>query len=138
MVENNWQRILVIFLVLLLIHFLAYYPGGELTRQCFISGLGWLGGSALLGYVLIVIGGMILLIPGAQLVGVIVSVVGFILIGGSVIVVWNWIKENLLITLGIIIGLLVLLRLMKRQPRARIQSSTTHHHYYVNNRGKNG
>jgi len=107
----NWLAPFLILVVLLTLHiFAAVSNVPVMERQGMLSSLGWLGGSAILGYVLIAGGLMVLRvpIPYSTIVGLIMIGVGIVLAGISFVVIWTWVKDNWMIAALIVVGAFIL------------------------------
>lgn len=101
-----------------------------------LSALGVSAG-ALLGYLLISVGMLTIRVPGLNIAGLIMVGIGVILIGGSVAGAYVFIKNNILVIIGIVL-LVIFLRFRMRKakvmrasrPVMPVRPIAHHHHYY--------
>ena len=116
-VKIDWFIPLLIFIVLITLHVLSFTSSSSPDgRQGLLSALGWAGGSAVLGYILISVG-MLLFRMKQFLPGIIVLAIGIVLAVASFAVVWTWIKNNMLLTGALLAGAFLLYMSMRRKAK---------------------
>lgn len=108
-------------------------------RASFITRVLGISAAAIIGYFLITIGMVMIPVPGLNIAGLVTVGVGLLLAGGSIVGAYSFIKNNLII----IVGLVVLVFFLKFQMRKNMikramrpvgpgprPPQVHHHHYY--------
>lgn len=110
LIKEYWDEALLLFGFLMLMTYLSSVGSLDIAREGIVGWLGGFAGKAIIGYILISLGGALMLIPAGftQVVGIIMLVIGWILAGASIAQVWSWVKDNALLAGGIFVGVVIL------------------------------